>query len=171
MKGVPDINAFTEEARILSLCKDRQIVKLLSASTKGCLITEGSKEAIWYIATSYAKFGELYKVIQETGPLDEPLARTYFFQLLKGIEYLHSIDICHRDIKLENLLLDQESQLIIADFGSASKIYSEAGKSLPFNSSLPVGSREYNPPEMHTDEIYYGEKADIFAAGTSTVTH
>ena len=164
-ESVSELNSFTEEVGILSQCNNQQIIKLLSASTKGCLIMSHIKKTISYIVTSYAKFGELFKVILETGPLEEALARTYFLQLIKGIEYLHSIDICHRDIKLENLLLNQESQLVIADFGSASKINIEKGKPLPFNSLLPVGSREYNPPEMHTEKSYYGEKADIFAAG------
>ena len=159
------INSFMDEVRLLSQCKNRQIIQLISASTKGCSVTTKSKKFIFYIATTYAKFGELYKIIREMGPLDEPLARTYFFQLLKGIEYLHSINICHRDIKLENLLLDQDSKLIISDFGCASKIRTELGKSLPFESSYTVGSKEYNPPEMNIDKLYYGEKADVFSAG------
>eukprot|EP00826_Nyctotherus_ovalis_P006287 TRINITY_DN11471_c0_g2_i1.p1 TRINITY_DN11471_c0_g2~~TRINITY_DN11471_c0_g2_i1.p1 ORF type:complete len:377 (-),score=74.05 TRINITY_DN11471_c0_g2_i1:75-1205(-) len=165
MKGESSqINSFMEEVRIMAQCKHSNVLGIIAASSTGCLMPK-AKKGISYIIMSYAKFGELFKIIQDTGPLNETLARSYFLQLLKGIEYLHSMSICHRDIKLENLLIDKDLNLIIADFGSASKLRTDAGKSLPFDASLPVGSREYNPPELHTEKLYYGERADIFAAG------
>lgn len=165
ISSISQLDAFMEELRILSKCENRQIVKLISASLSGVLITQASKKSIVYIALSYAKFGELYKLIQETGPLSEPLVRTYFFQLLKSLEYLHASNIVHRDIKLENLLLDQDMRLILADFGCATRCRNISDNPVQFDTSIPVGSKEYNAPEIYTEKFYYGEKMDIFAAG------
>ena len=65
--------------------------------------------------------GELYEYLRHTGHFQEELARFYFRQLIDGLAYMHSQGIAHRDLKLENLLLDDEFNLKIADFGFSSK--------------------------------------------------
>lgn len=71
--------------------------------------------------------------------------------------------ISHRDIKPENVLLDQQLELRIADFGSAAKCRNEAKMAIQFDSAIAVGSQEYNAPEINMDKLYLGEKADVFS--------
>lgn len=80
-----------------------------------------------------------------------------------GLEFLHSRGIAHRDIKLENLLLDTELNLIIADFGCAARYHTEDNKITDFDSATIVGSQEYNAPEINMDKCYHGDKADVFS--------
>lgn len=77
---------------------------------------------------------------------------------------MHLRGIAHRDIKPENLLLDDNMNLIIADFGSAARFISEDNKVIEFDSSITVGSLEYNAPEINMEKSYCGDKADIFSA-------
>lgn len=71
--------------------------------------------------------------------------------------------IAHRDIKLENLILDSNLNLMIADFGSAAQYDVENSKASSFDSAVVVGSQEYNAPEINMDKSYCGDKADTFS--------
>ena len=66
--------------------------------------------------------GELMDMILITGSFNESLARHFFKQLINGLEYCHNNGITHRDIKPDNLFLDQNFVLKIADFGFAAPI-------------------------------------------------
>ena len=61
--------------------------------------------------------GELFDKIVREGRFSEPLARSYFRELLNGVKYCHTQGVCHRDLKPENLLLDADGHLKISDFG------------------------------------------------------
>ena len=73
-----------------------------------------------YMVLEYVKGGELYSKITRSGKLDEVAARIYFGQIMEAIAYCHSKNICHRDIKPENILLDENDNVKITDFGFAS---------------------------------------------------
>ncbi len=166
MASFRDLTGFMDEVRLLSLCNHPHVVSLRAASVVGTLTrASGTKRNVAYHVTDYARFGELYKLVKKTGPLPEQVARAYFRQLLAGLEYLHSAGIVHRDIKTENLLLDDELNLVIADFGSAARSRTGENKPVDFDSALPVGSQLCNAPEINMEKSYQGEKADIFSAG------
>ena len=76
-----------------------------------------------YLVMPYFGGGELFDVLQEHDKFSQEEARTYFFQMLEGIEFLQRAGICHRDMSLENLLTDEENNVVVViDFGMSLKI-------------------------------------------------
>ena len=80
-------------------------------------------------------------------------ARHFFSQLMSGIGYLHSAGFTHRDLKPENLLLDDNFNLKIADFGFAELLDGSNGTGM-INGKL--GTAGYMAPEIHLGEAYNG---------------
>lgn len=166
VSSAEQLEKFMNEVRLLASCEFEHIVRMEEVSINAVFVSaRGHKKTVVYHATQCARHGEFYRLLKETQCFDEKLARTYFIQLLKGIQYLHSIGISHRDIKPENILLGDSLELLIADFGSAARCRTEAQKPIEFDSADVVGSQEYNAPEISTSKTYLGEKADIFSAG------
>jgi serine/threonine protein kinase len=88
---------------------------------------------------------------------DEVLVRSYFIQLVNGVEYLHSQKVYHMDLKLENLILSKDFVLKIIDFGAAIK---ESSKKLP-----KTGTIGYRPPEVAKNSCDDFAKADVYNMG------
>eukprot|EP01022_Parablepharisma_sp_SALTPOND_P001961 TRINITY_DN1080_c0_g1_i1.p2 TRINITY_DN1080_c0_g1~~TRINITY_DN1080_c0_g1_i1.p2 ORF type:complete len:352 (+),score=22.30 TRINITY_DN1080_c0_g1_i1:311-1366(+) len=164
---------FMNEVRLLSQCSHKHVVQIISASISGALVkpTGKKKPAVYYVMC-HAKYGEIYRLVRETGRFTEVQARSFFRQLLGGktgsqsrvgLDFLHSKGIAHRDIKPENLLLNSSLNLVIADFGSAARYRNEENKTMEFDSAVIVGSQEYNAPEINMDKSYKGDKADLFS--------
>ena len=111
-----------------------------------------------YMQISLGKQLTQLKIFRE--PMNAATIRNYSMQLFKGLEYLHSLKICHRDIKPDNILLNQNNNDVkICDFGSAKVI--EPGDS----NSPDVGSRFYRAPEILLDCTEYSFAVDIWSAG------
>lgn len=102
--------------------------------------------------------GDLLARIQERGPIDEREARNHAAALVSAVSALHRAGYCHRDIKLENLLLSFEGDLLLADFGCAEPLDE------PLNRGS-VGSPAYMPPEVVRGEAVNGEAADVWSIG------
>ncbi|CAD8103409.1 unnamed protein product [Paramecium sonneborni] len=117
-------------------------------------------ESCVYLVMEYVKGGELYDYIIKKKYLPENIAVRYFQQLVFATEYLHSQNIIHRDLKPENLLLDENRQLKIADFG-LSFLSQTKGEYL----KTACGSPCYAAPEMLVGKTYEGTKSDIWSCG------
>jgi serine/threonine protein kinase len=103
--------------------------------------------------------GELFSKVVDNGCLDEADALFYFRQILEGIMYCHERKLCHRDMKLENLLLDQTQQTVkITDFGFAKNLADGAA-------STVLGTAVYVAPEVLNGSEYDGFKVDMWACG------
>lgn len=103
--------------------------------------------------------GELFNYITSKNRLKEDEACRLFQQLIYGIEYLGELGIAHRDIKPENLLLDEEKNLKIVDFGLSNTF--KEGEKLVTACVSPC----YAAPELIKGLEYVGQKADIWSAG------
>lgn len=123
--------------------------------------TSGQTTKAILFVLEYASGGELFDVLYYTGQLDQDMARTYFHQLINGIEILHKNGICHRDLKPQNLLLDNNCVLKITDFG-LSKVCEDANDKVM--QTQHVGTRGFQSPEQRA-KVPYGYPCDIFAAG------
>ncbi|TYK05391.1 serine/threonine-protein kinase SRK2H-like [Cucumis melo var. makuwa] len=115
------------------------------------------------IVMEYAAGGELFKRISISGRCTEDETRYFFQQLICGLEYIHSRQICHRDLKLDNILLDgsKAPRVKICDFGY-SKLYS-----LHSTPNTAVGSPTYAAPEVLDEGEYDGQIADIWSCGVT----
>jgi len=115
------------------------------------------------IAMEYAAGGELFERICNAGRFSEDEARFFFQQLISGVSYCHSMQICHRDLKLENTLLDGSPapRLKICDFGySKSALLHSQPKST-------VGTPAYIAPEILSKKEYDGKIADVWSCGVT----
>ncbi|WFD36920.1 hypothetical protein MCUN1_003812 [Malassezia cuniculi] len=110
----------------------------------------------------YGSGGELFDYILAHKCLRERDACRLFAQLVSGVSYLHRKNIIHRDLKLENLLLDRNSNVIITDFGFAND-FSARGNDLMATS---CGSPCYAAPELVVqDGLYVGAAVDVWSCG------
>ncbi|GMH00173.1 hypothetical protein Nepgr_002012 [Nepenthes gracilis] len=115
------------------------------------------------IVMEYAAGGELFHRICNAGRFSEDEARFFFQQLISGVSYCHSMQICHRDLKLENTLLDGSAapRVKICDFGySKSAVLHSQPKSA-------VGTPAYIAPEVLSKREYNGKIADVWSCGVT----
>ncbi|XP_062097674.1 serine/threonine-protein kinase SAPK2 isoform X1 [Humulus lupulus] len=115
------------------------------------------------IVMEYAAGGELFERICTAGRFSEDEARFFFQQLISGVSYCHSMQICHRDLKLENTLLDGSAapRVKICDFGySKSSVLHSQPKST-------VGTPAYIAPEVLSKKEYDGKIADVWSCGVT----
>ncbi|KAJ8572324.1 hypothetical protein K7X08_008835 [Anisodus acutangulus] len=115
------------------------------------------------IVMEYASGGELFERICNAGRFSEDEARFFFQQLIPGVSYCHAMHVCHRDLKLENTLLDGSPapRLKICDFGySKSSVLHSQPKST-------VGTPAYIAPELLLKKEYDGKIADVWSCGVT----
>ena len=109
--------------------------------------------------------GNLLRVIRRETRLPEWKARFWFKQLCNGVEYCHSMGVAHRDLKLENLLLDAGGNLKLADFGLATSGLLSCVDDDCCKSETFCGSCAYAAPEVLAGHAYIPQLADIWSMG------
>uniref|UniRef100_A0AAY4B1M5 non-specific serine/threonine protein kinase n=1 Tax=Denticeps clupeoides TaxID=299321 RepID=A0AAY4B1M5_9TELE len=138
------------EVQIMKLLNHPHIIKLYQVmETKDML----------YIVTEYAKNGEMFDYLTSNGRMTEDEARRKFWQILTAVDYCHRHHIVHRDLKTENLLLDANMNIKLADFGFGN--FYNAGEPL----STWCGSPPYAAPEVFEGKEYEGPQLDIWSLG------
>ncbi|KAI1738987.1 protein kinase SNF1 [Xylaria scruposa] len=137
------------EIEYLQLLRHPHIIKLYS-------VIKTQNEIIMVL--EYAG-GELFDYIVARGRLTEPFARRFFQQMVCAVEYCHRHKVVHRDLKPENLLLDDQLNVKIADFG-LSNIMTD-GNFL----KTSCGSPNYAAPEVIGGKLYAGPEVDVWSCG------
>eukprot|EP00124_Ichthyophonus_hoferi_P001744 Ihof_evm6s100 gene=Ihof_evmTU6s100 len=112
-----------------------------------------------FLVMEYVAGGELFEYIVKHGKLSEDAARKFFQQIICGVEYCHRHKVVHRDLKPENLLLDENKNVKIADFG-LSNIMTD-GDFL----KTSCGSPNYAAPEVISGKLYAGPEVDVWSCG------
>ncbi|XP_053312847.1 serine/threonine-protein kinase SIK1 [Spea bombifrons] len=112
-----------------------------------------------YLVTEYAQNGELFDYLAVRGRLTEDEARRKFLQILSAVEFCHAHNIVHRDLKTENLLLSENSDIKLADFGFGN-FYTDG---CPL--STWCGSPPYAAPEVFLGKEYEGPLLDVWSLG------
>ncbi|KAJ3617990.1 hypothetical protein MTP99_006028 [Tenebrio molitor] len=109
-----------------------------------------------YMVTEYASNGEIFDHLVAKGRMSEDEARRIFSQIVSAVSYCHTQGVVHRDLKAENLLLDHNLNIKLADFGFSNQF--TEGCLL----STWCGSPPYAAPELFQGLKYDGPKADIW---------
>ncbi|EQC29006.1 CAMK protein kinase [Saprolegnia diclina VS20] len=119
-----------------------------------------------YAVLPFCKGGELFSLVESGGAMDEGECRHWFAQVLNGLSYLQHRLICHRDMSLENVLLDGSISKII-DFGLCIGIPVDAqGMTYSLPPAGAVGKIFYMPPEIYRNQVpFNGFAADIWSTG------
>lgn len=120
-----------------------------------------------FLAMEFVRGGELHGKVYKEGKLDENVGRVYFQQLISAVDYCHSRGVFHRDLKLENLLLDQEGNLKVTDFGLSALKEGGAGGGDEVMLRTCCGTPHYVAPEVvnKKGQGYDGAKADVWSCG------
>ncbi|KAI6228540.1 Mitogen-activated protein kinase [Aphelenchoides besseyi] len=106
----------------------------------------------------------LHRIIHSTQTLSDKHHRYFLYQIVRGLKYLHSLGCVHRDLKPDNLLVNGDCLLKIADFGmarSVDQLKTEEGNPM----TQYVQTRWYRAPELLFSLIDYDTKVDIWSAG------
>jgi len=126
-------------------------------------------ENLFCIVMEYCGGGDLFSrvssspIVNGVNCLREDDAREYFVQMVLAVKILHSVGICHRDLKLENFLLDGNNRLKVADFGLSKKfLMTEENVDLM---STYCGTTDYAAPEVLRNQPYDGRFTDIWSLG------
>lgn len=146
------IDQIKREISVMRLIKHPNVVRLYEVMA--------SKNKIYFVM-EYVRGGELFgKVVK--GKLKEDAARHYFQQLIAAVDYCHSRGVYHRDLKPENLLLDENGNLKVSDFGLSALKESRGQDGLLHTT---CGTPAYVAPEVINKKGYDGAKADIWSCG------
>ena len=157
---------FDKEIGILNTLKESNIHNIVNIinSGEGLIVRRNHpQKASQYLVLEYASKGELFNYVYcaKCG-LRERYSKVIFAKILKGVQGCHNAGICHRDLKMQNILLDENFSPKICDFGFATQNNNHLTEFL--------GTRNYAAPEILRNKPYDGFKADIFSLGVVLLT-
>ncbi|TPX33575.1 hypothetical protein SmJEL517_g03569 [Synchytrium microbalum] len=148
-----------DEKKLSKLYREVRIMKMLHHPNIVKLYEVIETRHTVFLVMEYASGGELYDYLVVHGKMKEKEARAKFRQILSAVSYCHKKRVIHRDLKAENLLLDANLDIKIADFGF-SNYYDPDSKLDTF-----CGSPPYAAPELFQGRRYTGPEVDVWSLG------
>lgn len=144
-------------AGVMHYTKEQILANLCHPNIIKCIPTKCQTDTFLGVLTEYAEHGEILELAAKGAFSSETLIRTYFHQLIEGIEYLHLEGLAHLDLKLHNLVLGSDYKLKIIDFDQAQSI---ADTKMKF-----WGTKAYRPPEVIDNKCKNLAAVDVYSAG------
>ena len=141
---------FEVEVNILKKMRHMNVVRLLETF---------ETDKYFLIVMELCCGGDLLTYVRKRRRLAEPLAKYLFKQIVEGVGHVHSKHIIHRDIKLDNILLDAQGHIKIGDFGVSKEL--KAGEKIYESCGTPA----YIAPEVLTEHGYEGNSVDLWSLG------
>ncbi|KAI4166597.1 MAG: hypothetical protein LQ343_007918 [Gyalolechia ehrenbergii] len=117
-------------------------------------------ENLVWLVLEYCPGDELYNYLLRHGPIPPEKVQKIFTQLVGAVAYVHNLSCVHRDLKLENILLDKHGNVKLCDFGFTREYEGKMSYLQTF-----CGTVCYSAPEMLKGEKYAGEKVDVWSLG------
>lgn len=142
------------ELKILKRIEHPNIIQLQGIIRSGCRV---------FIFMRLAERGDLLSFIRKYGALPEEQSRIWFHQMADAIRYLHRLNIAHRDLKCENVLISESMNIKLSDFGFARTCIDETGMAVM--SQTYCGSAAYAAPEIVSGKAYTPKAADLWSLG------
>ncbi|XP_022707270.1 MAP/microtubule affinity-regulating kinase 3-like isoform X3 [Varroa jacobsoni] len=152
------------QSSLQKLFREVRIMKMLSHPNIVKLYQVIETEKTLYLVMEYASGGEVFDYLVAHGRMKEKEARAKFRQIVSAVQYCHQKRIIHRDLKAENLLLDAEMNIKIADFGFSNEFV--PGQKL----DTFCGSPPYAAPELFQGKKYDGPEVDVWSLGVILYT-
>jgi serine/threonine protein kinase len=156
------LKEITTELMALQMITSPNVVKLYKYKLNHPYkMSDGSTWNSLAMVLECCEHGELFDLVYHGEALDEKVCRTFFRQIVNGLEALHSKNIAHRDIKPQNILMTKDFQCKIADIGSGSRF-----RESRLMKTTRVGTRGFQAPELLCGKNY-SKKCDTFSLGVT----
>jgi serine/threonine protein kinase len=156
-----NLSMLRQEAQMLRVIHSDKVVRMIDVNDTGVLLRDGLPQRCAYLVLEHCAGGELYDFVHDSGRFSEELTRFYFKAILEAVVVCHRAGIAHCDLKLDNVLLDTQFQVKLADFGLATSVGTCQNGSMEAYRGTPY----YMAPEIHARKPYHGFSADLFALG------
>ncbi|KAI8927498.1 hypothetical protein BC831DRAFT_452162 [Entophlyctis helioformis] len=156
---VIDKTKLPDEYSLKNIHREAQIMRMIDHPNIIQLFEVMETKKNLFLVLEYAAKGELLDYIVANGRLKEDEAKTFVRQIVSALDYAHSHSVVHRDLKAENLLLDENTCVKISDFG-LSNVYDPKGYL-----ATSCGSPVYSAPELIEGKKYVGPEVDSWSLG------
>ena len=143
------------------------LVKMIDSGTGTYTSTKGVEKKVRFMVFEYIDGACLHSFLNaELCKFDEALTQYFFKQFVEQVKVCHENGIANRDLKCENIMIDDQGGLRLIDFGLCVKTANDEDKIC----SVKVGTEQYNPPEVQEGEKYNPMMLDIFSCGVVLFT-
>ncbi len=161
--SIQDDKIFKAEMENLKKIQHRNIIGIIEGSKGIIKKPDGKTKMKDYIVLEIASNGELFDFLYFSKKgFGEYYARYLYTELINGIEACHKAGVAHRDLKTENIMMNEQWVLKLADFGYSTILQGKTGNGIL---STPLGTLSYAAPEILNKKPYFGKTADIFSSG------